>query len=104
LYQGCRSAAKDRHYGEEFDKFAGFLTDTPVNISNDSNERRFEGEDEKKDRSRGIIESKLIYRVACSRDGPPGVPRTYVQDLMRKDSGMLWDALGRRGGVVYISG
>ena len=47
---------------------------------------------------------KLMYRVAFSRDGPEGVKRTYVQDLMTEDADILWDVLRRRKGWVYISG
>ncbi|KAJ3540375.1 hypothetical protein NM688_g6234 [Phlebia brevispora] len=72
LYQGCRSASKDQHYGEEF----GALAD----------------------------EKKLIYRVACSRDNPPGVKRTYVQDLIAQDAKRIWDLVGTRGAWVYICG
>ncbi|KZP05434.1 riboflavin synthase domain-like protein, partial [Athelia psychrophila] len=46
----------------------------------------------------------LAYRVACSRDGPEGVKRTYVQDLIEKDGKAVWEALGERGGWLYISG
>ncbi|OCH90075.1 riboflavin synthase domain-like protein [Obba rivulosa] len=46
----------------------------------------------------------LTYRVACSRDGPEGAPRTYVQDLMREDAQRLWELIGERGAWVYISG
>ena len=45
----------------------------------------------------------LVYRTACSRDGPPGVKRVYVQDLIREDAERVWE-LGRRGAWVYISG
>lgn len=47
---------------------------------------------------------KLMYRVAFSRDGPEGVKRTYVQDLMREDAEVLWNIVGKRDGWVYISG
>jgi sulfite reductase alpha subunit-like flavoprotein len=74
LYFGCRSASKDHHYSAEW--------------------RALE-EDEPK---------MLTYRVAFSRDGPEGVKRTYVQDLMEEDGECVWDVLGRRGGWAYISG
>ena len=48
--------------------------------------------------------SKLTYRVARSRDGPEGVKRTYVQDLIAEDAEKLWDIIGKKGGWVYISG
>jgi len=47
---------------------------------------------------------KLAYRVACSRDGPGDVKRTYVQDLMREDAESVWELIGKRGAQVYISG
>ncbi|EMD32805.1 hypothetical protein CERSUDRAFT_161320 [Gelatoporia subvermispora B] len=72
LYFGCRSAAKDQHYHQEWEEYAS-------------------GE-------------MLTYRVACSRDGPEGVPRTYVQDLMREDAQRLWELIGDLGAWVYISG
>ena len=72
LYQGCRSATKDQHYGAEF---------------------------------AALAEQQLLeYRVACSRDGPEGVKRTYVQDLMTADAARIWEFVGVRGGWVYISG
>ncbi|KAF4588599.1 NAPDH-dependent diflavin reductase [Pleurotus pulmonarius] len=46
----------------------------------------------------------LTYRVACSRDGPEGVRRTYVQDLMREDAQRIWELVGERGAWVLISG
>ncbi|KAF5329710.1 hypothetical protein D9619_009156 [Psilocybe cf. subviscida] len=46
----------------------------------------------------------LQYRVACSRDGPEGVPRIYVQDLIREDAAQIWDLIGVRKGWVLISG
>ncbi|GBE87307.1 NADPH-dependent diflavin oxidoreductase 1 [Sparassis crispa] len=48
-------------------------------------------------------QGELTYRVACSRDGPPGVARTYVQDLIREDALRVWGLLVR-GAWVYISG
>lgn len=46
----------------------------------------------------------LNYRIAFSRDGPEGIKRTYVQDLMTEDAEQIWDIVGRRNGWVYISG
>ncbi len=48
-------------------------------------------------------ENKLVYRVACSRDGPEGVKRTYVQDLIEADGERIWELISR-GAWVYISG
>ena len=45
-----------------------------------------------------------MYRVAFSRDGPEGRPRTYVQDLIREDAKRIWELVGVRGAWVYISG
>jgi sulfite reductase alpha subunit-like flavoprotein len=48
-------------------------------------------------------EQKLRYRNACSRDGPVGAKRTYVQDLILADK----ERVGRMiidGAWVYISG
>lgn len=45
-----------------------------------------------------------MYRVAYSRDGPEGVKRTYVQDLMGEDGKNIWEVLGERRGWLYISG
>lgn len=45
----------------------------------------------------------LSYRVAFSRDGPEGVKRTYVQDLIRQDAERIWKLL-EAGAWVYISG
>lgn len=47
---------------------------------------------------------KISYRVACSRDGPEGVKRTYVQDLIREDAESIWQLIGPGGAWVYISG
>jgi len=47
---------------------------------------------------------KLRYRVACSRDGPEGVKRPYVQDLMKKDAQYIWTMLGQQRGILIISG
>ena len=49
-------------------------------------------------------EGKIIYRVAHSRDGPPGVKRTYVQDLILQDSERVWKLIGEQNAWVYISG
>ncbi|KAF9502092.1 riboflavin synthase domain-like protein [Pleurotus eryngii] len=46
----------------------------------------------------------LNYRVACSRDGPEGAKRIYVQDLMREDSQRIWELVGECGAWVLISG
>ncbi|KIK57477.1 hypothetical protein GYMLUDRAFT_229030 [Collybiopsis luxurians FD-317 M1] len=46
----------------------------------------------------------LTYRVACSRDGPEGVKRTYVQDLITEDAARVWELLDERGAYVFISG
>ncbi|EKM53089.1 uncharacterized protein PHACADRAFT_259251 [Phanerochaete carnosa HHB-10118-sp] len=74
LYQGCRSATKDQHYRTEFAALAG------------------DGD------------KHLEYRVACSRDGPPGVKRMYVQDLIAADAERIWELVGVQGAHVYISG
>ena len=50
------------------------------------------------------LTQKICYRVACSRDGPEGVKRTYVQDLMREDAESIWKLIGLHGAWVYISG
>lgn len=47
---------------------------------------------------------ELTYRLAPSRDGPEDVKRTYVQDLIMKDSKYIWEKIGKRGAYVYISG
>ncbi|KAG0693268.1 hypothetical protein DFH29DRAFT_962755 [Suillus ampliporus] len=39
---------------------------------------------------------KLSYHVACSRDGPEGVKRMYVRDLMQKDAHDVWSMLGQQ--------
>ncbi|KAG1797022.1 riboflavin synthase domain-like protein [Suillus plorans] len=49
-------------------------------------------------------ERKLRYRVACSRDGPEGVKRTYVQDLMKEDAQYIWTMLRQQRGILIISG
>ncbi|KAJ8591222.1 riboflavin synthase domain-like protein, partial [Rhizopogon salebrosus TDB-379] len=49
-------------------------------------------------------EQSLRYRVACSRDGPEGSRRTYVQDLMEKDAQDIWKMLGQQRGILIISG
>jgi sulfite reductase alpha subunit-like flavoprotein len=46
----------------------------------------------------------MDYRVACSRDGPEGVKRTYVQDLIGEDGEHIWKVLEGRKGWLYISG
>lgn len=45
----------------------------------------------------------LEYRVACSRDGPEGKARVYVQDLIRKDAQRVAGLLAG-GAWVFISG
>ncbi|KAI5980915.1 riboflavin synthase domain-like protein [Pisolithus albus] len=50
-------------------------------------------------------ESKRItYRVAFSRDGPEGMKRTYVQDLILKDKDSIWNLLNDQRGTLIISG
>ncbi|KAK7439064.1 NAPDH-dependent diflavin reductase [Stygiomarasmius scandens] len=46
----------------------------------------------------------LHYRLACSRDGPEGVARIYVQDLMKEDAERIWKLLDKEGAWVIISG
>jgi sulfite reductase alpha subunit-like flavoprotein len=46
----------------------------------------------------------IIYRAAYSRDGPEGVKRTYVQDLIKEDAKRIWELIGEKGACVYISG
>ncbi|KAI0027128.1 riboflavin synthase domain-like protein [Vararia minispora EC-137] len=53
---------------------------------------------------RYVEQQSLIYRVACSRDGPEGVKRTYVQNLIEADSEQVWEIIGKRRGWLYISG
>ncbi|KAG1873393.1 hypothetical protein C8R48DRAFT_453716 [Suillus tomentosus] len=48
-------------------------------------------------------ERKLRYRVVCSRDGPEGVKRTYVQDLMKEDAQYIWTMLGQQRGPSLSS-
>ncbi|KAJ4484280.1 hypothetical protein C8J55DRAFT_510197 [Lentinula edodes] len=50
------------------------------------------------------VDNKLIYRVACSRDGPEGVKKTYVQDLILEDADRLWKLIDEGGAYVFISG
>ncbi|KAA1467026.1 riboflavin synthase domain-like protein [Dentipellis sp. KUC8613] len=71
LYFGCRHAAKDQHYHQEWEAL----------------------------QKKGV----LTYRAACSRDGPEGTARTYVQHLIEEDSARVW-ALVSAGAWVYISG
>ncbi|KIJ64288.1 hypothetical protein HYDPIDRAFT_133001 [Hydnomerulius pinastri MD-312] len=49
-------------------------------------------------------EGKITYRAAFSRDGPEGVKRTYVQDLLREDKERIWKLLGEQRGTLIISG
>ncbi|KAH8093162.1 riboflavin synthase domain-like protein [Cristinia sonorae] len=51
-----------------------------------------------------VEKGSLTYRVARSRDGPEGVKRTYVQDLLLEDAERVWDIVGKKGGWLYISG
>lgn len=51
-----------------------------------------------------VKEQNLKYRVAWSRDGPEGVKRTYVQDLIADDGESIWEAIGHNSAWVYISG
>ncbi|KAK7677189.1 hypothetical protein QCA50_019898 [Cerrena zonata] len=46
----------------------------------------------------------IVYRVACSRDSPEGVKRTYVQDLIAQDSERIWELVGQKNAWVFISG
>ncbi|KAF9463400.1 hypothetical protein BDZ94DRAFT_1164084 [Collybia nuda] len=46
----------------------------------------------------------IKYRVACSRDGPEGVKRTYVQDLIQEDAERIWKLICEKKAWVYISG
>ncbi|KAF9560334.1 riboflavin synthase domain-like protein [Agrocybe pediades] len=46
----------------------------------------------------------MVYRAAYSRDGPEGVKRTYVQDLIREDAETIWKLVGECKGWVFISG
>lgn len=104
LYQGCRSATKDQHYKDEFLAFASqdSLTGSAVEAKDGVNNVK------PRHKANGVARrdsyAKLSYRVACSRDGPPGVKRTYVQDLIREDGENAWEAIGPRDGYVYISG
>ncbi|KAI0682536.1 riboflavin synthase domain-like protein [Cytidiella melzeri] len=93
LYQGCRSAAKDQHYKADFMGFAAKVQGVHGHPTVSTREQL--------DSSRAYC---LDYRVACSRDGTPGIPRTYVQDLIREDGKKIWGAVGLKGGFVYISG
>lgn len=46
----------------------------------------------------------MTYRTAFSRDGPEGVKRVYVQDLIQQDAEDIWRLVGQAGAWVYISG
>ncbi|KAF9074458.1 hypothetical protein BDP27DRAFT_1474135 [Rhodocollybia butyracea] len=72
LYFGCRSASKDQHYTEEWQRYS--------------------------------LDKVLTYRVAFSRDGPEGVKRTYVQDLIIADAAQIWKLLDENGAYLFISG
>ncbi|KZT25065.1 riboflavin synthase domain-like protein [Neolentinus lepideus HHB14362 ss-1] len=87
LYFGCRSAAKDQHYAEEWREYEreGRLR-YRLAASRDGEATRV-----------GVVQSG-------EADGaPPKSGKTYVQDLIAQDGPQVWDAL-RRGGVVFISG
>ncbi|KAI0087697.1 riboflavin synthase domain-like protein [Irpex rosettiformis] len=107
LYQGCRSATKDQHYKDEFFAFASpepskeSLTIPVVSLAKSSIGNGNAKSDGVAPHESG---TKLTYRVACSRDGPPGVKRTYVQDLILEDGEKVWEVIGRKNGYVYISG
>ncbi|KAF8207221.1 hypothetical protein K438DRAFT_1815910 [Mycena galopus ATCC 62051] len=45
----------------------------------------------------------LTYRAAFSRDGPEGMKRIYVQDLLEEDGARIWTLL-QAGASVFISG
>lgn len=49
-------------------------------------------------------EGQVVYRVACSRDGPEGVKRTYAQDLIAQDAKRIWELVDEKKAWVYISG
>jgi sulfite reductase alpha subunit-like flavoprotein len=49
-------------------------------------------------------DQSLQYRTAFSRDGPEGVKRMYVQDLIRDDAEQIWRLVGEQMGWVLISG
>ncbi|KAG7087387.1 hypothetical protein E1B28_013358 [Marasmius oreades] len=51
-----------------------------------------------------VTANELTYRVACSRDGPEGAKRTYVQDLIREDSKRIWELLDMEQACILISG
>jgi hypothetical protein len=46
----------------------------------------------------------LTYRLAASRDGPPGQARTYVQHLIEADAASVARLVAECGAHVYISG
>ncbi|KAN0076918.1 hypothetical protein V8E55_010773 [Tylopilus felleus] len=50
---------------------------------------------------RAVIEDRVI---AGSEDGPEGLKRVYVQDLLRMDKESVWELLGVRQGTLIISG
>ncbi|KAI0061316.1 riboflavin synthase domain-like protein [Artomyces pyxidatus] len=52
----------------------------------------------------GAARGELVYRVACSRDGPEGVQRTYVQALIEEDANRVWRLVDEQRAWVYISG
>lgn len=46
----------------------------------------------------------MTYRVAFSRDGPPGEKRIYVQDMISQDSKRVSELLYEKDAWVIISG
>jgi sulfite reductase alpha subunit-like flavoprotein len=48
--------------------------------------------------------NKLSLLLAFSRDGPPHEKKTYVQDVISRNSAMVYDKLVRLRGKVFISG
>ena len=104
LYQGCRSATKDQHYKDEFLAFVSQESSTAPAVEAKDSANGVKP----KQKANGVVRydtgAKLSYRVACSRDGPPGVKRTYVQDLILEDGEKVWEAIGHRDGYLYISG
>ena len=104
LYQGCRSATKDQHYRDEFLAFASQESSTALVVGAKDGMNDVKPKKQANGIARHDSGAKLSYRVACSRDGPPGVKRTYVQDLILEDGEKVWEAIGHRDGYLYISG
>lgn len=48
--------------------------------------------------SQGLV----IPRIAFSRE--TGIPRTYVQDLLKQDSELVVDLLKNKGAFIYLCG